>query len=277
MLKGTALYEILSITGYWYRTFSTKTHNQIITRYGFGPHSKHYFMVFSPLKIDTSKPVILYYHGGGWLFGKPEIFAKKAAIFNKLGYQIIIPCYRKLPWYNFSHIREDLNLALQKIQVLKNEGVLKFEKIILGGTSAGGNLVSLIYYQQEFLRRYGFSQDDFIGLFLTAPPMDLSQMKKSPVLSLYAGKSDGQKFKDASPINFLESSKPIKLLCIHGTKDGLVNFKASKSFLDNFEKQFPHLLTRINLENYGHIQSASWAHTDNSLREELIKFIQSCH
>ncbi len=276
MFKGTALYEIFSMTGYWYKTFSTKTQNQIITKYCFGSDPKQYFLLYAPLEIDPTKPLILYYHGGGWLFGKPEIFAKKAAIFNKLGYQVIIPSYRKLPRYNYTHMREDLNLSLKKLQQLKKDGSLVFDKIILGGTSAGGHLVSLIYYHKAILEKYGFKQEDFIGLFLTAPPLDLSQMKHSPVLSLLAGKRSKQKFHDASPINYLSESAPIKIFCIHGTKDGLVQFKASETFLNHFEKKFPTLLTRINLKNYGHIQSASWAHTDNYLRQELIKFIQSC-
>lgn len=277
MLKGTVLYEMISLLGYWYNTFSKKAQDQIIKKYCFGSHPQQYFLLMSPLKVDPSKPIILYYHGGGWLFGKPEIFVKKAAIFNKQGYQIIIPSYRKLPRHNYKHMREDLDLTLLKLKELMSQSELDFNKIILGGTSAGGNLVSLLYYQKKNLTKYGFSQSDFPGMFLTAPPLDLSKMKRTPILRLFAGKRSGKIFHDASPINWLTDSEAIKILCMHGTKDGLVNYQASESFLNEFEIKNPSLLKKIKLEDYGHIQSASWAHTDNFLREEIINFIKSCH
>jgi len=277
MLKGTALYEMYSLVGYWYKTLSKKTENQVITKYCFGSDSKQYFILYDPIEVDPSKPLIVYYHGGGWLFGNPELFAKKAAIFNKLGYQIIIPCYRKIPRYTYTDMREDLNLTLSKIQALNKEGILNFDKIILGGTSAGGTLASLIYYQKEYLAAYGFKQEDFSGLFLTAPPLDLTKMTSSPVLYFFAGRRSSKKFRDASPLNWLKDAKPIKTLCIHGTKDGLVNYEASESFFNDFENIHPTFLKKIKLAEYGHIESASWAHTNNFLRDEILNFIKSCH
>ncbi len=273
MIKGTVLYELFKLTGYWYKTLSTNPQNQKVKRHQCGPHRKQYLIHFAPKEKSEKKPIILYYHGGGWIFGKPEIFAKKATIFTEQGYDFIIPSYRKVPFYNADHIREDLDLTLAFLETYLKQDQFKNRKIILGGTSAGGSLVARIYFQKEQLYRYGFKDEDFIGMFLTAAPLDLSKMKKNVVMSSYAGKTNSERFTNASPIMSLSRKDPIEILSFHGTRDGLVQLDASQSFLDKYEGLHPGLVENIKLKDYGHIDSASWAHSNNAIRKKLLEWL----
>lgn len=273
MIKGTVLYELFKLNGYWYKTLSTKAFNHKISRLQYGKHAKQYLIHFEPTIRDESKPLIIYYHGGGWVFGKPEIFSKKASIFTNLGYDFIIPCYRKVPFYNSEDVRQDLDLTLKFLKSYIQKKNLANNKIILGGTSAGGNLVALMYLQKKKLAECGFQQSDFKGIFLTAPPLDLFQMKSSSILRIYAGKKGSDQYKESSPLSFLNGADPIKILSIHGKKDGLVKFEASQSFLNKYSEMHPGHLENVCLEDLGHIDAASWAHTDNFLRKLLIKWL----
>ncbi len=275
MLRGTIVYELLQLAGYWFKTLSTsKNTNLRSERIQFGPHAKQYLMLYSPLKIDPNKPLIIYYHGGGWIFGKPELFSKKAELFTQLGYQIIMPCYRKVPLYHADHILEDVTLMINHLRTLQKEGKInQLDRIILGGVSAGANLASLLYFRKDLHEQAVFSQQNFCGLFLYAPPFDLSGMKKTPVLYRYAGRRNSKRFYNASPINFIENSRPIPILCTHGNKDAFVQQAASQSLQKKYSDLYPNMLQYQTIDNATHLDAASWAHTDNAMRKELVAWL----
>ncbi len=276
MLKGTLVYEFYQLIEYWKKTKSRASINGVLSeKVSYGNHSSQYLVIYSPPMVDPQKPLIIYYHGGGWIFGKPDLFVKKAALFTSLGYQIVMPCYRKVPQYHAGHILEDIGLMLGKLKELAvAKKVSHLEKIILGGVSAGANLVALIYFQNELRNKAGFTQDQFCGMFLYAPPMDLSAMRRTPVLYRYAGSKGSERFKSASPILHMQDSQAIPILCIHGRKDALVQYAASQSFREQYEKLHPGYLEYVSIEDGTHIDAASWAHTDNDMRKGLVKFLK---
>lgn len=275
MLRGTIIYELFQLLGYWRKTHSSKeVAHQRSEQVSFGPHPSQYLVIYSPKKPDPSKPLIVYYHGGGWIFGKPDLFVKKAALFTQLGYQVIMPSYRKVPRFDSDHILEDASLMLTKLHLLHQEGKIRqLDRILLGGVSAGANLVSLIYFQQSLLKKAGFRQEQFCGMFLYAPPMDLSKMTQTPVLYRFAGKPKSAQFERTSPINFLANSRAIPILCVHGEKDGLVKHAASQTFKQLYESLHPQHLTYRSLKDCTHLEVVSWAHTDNDLRKDLVAWL----
>lgn len=276
MLKGTLIYEFYQIMAYWKKTRALTAADRVINeKISYGDHPSQYLVLYSPVMVDPHKPLIIYYHGGGWIFGKPDFFVKKAALFTNLGYQVVMPCYRKVPRYNADHILEDLSLMLDKLHVLATESKIQcIDKIILGGISAGANLAALIYFQSELLKKSKFTQENFSGMFLYAPPLDLSQMKSTPVLYRYAGRQNSNRFNSASPIQHLKGSLPIPILCVHGKLDALVQYNASYSFQTQFEKLHPGYMEYTTLADASHLDTAAWAHTDNAMRKQLVAWLQ---
>jgi len=276
MLKGTLVYELFQLMGYWRKTMSrTSVSTQTSEKIHFGKHASQYLVIYSPANPDPNKPLIIYYHGGGWMFGKPEVFIKKALLFTSLGYQVVMPCYRKVPRFHSDHILEDARLMLEKLLSLKAQGfVMNLDNIILGGVSAGANLAALIYFRKKLHEAAGYVQNQFKAMFLYAPPMDLSKMKKTPVLYRFAGATKSDQFRRASPINYIDDSLPIPILCTHGKLDALVQFEASQSFRHQYEALHPNFLKYYELENATHLDAASWAHTDNEMRKQLLSWLE---
>ena len=276
MFRGTVGFELAQLLSYWGKTLSIGQPDHFVSeKIKYGRHAKQYMVLYSPKKVDKSKPLLIYYHGGGWIFGKPELFIKKAALFTKLGYQVVMPSYRKLPRYTADEIIEDVIACTQKAQGLGAEGrIYNSKEILLGGVSAGANLVSLLYFNTNMLSRSGLEQSQIKGMFLYAPPLDLSRMKKTFVLSRYAGKPGSRRYRSANPMDYLSDSKPLPILCAHGNKDAFVEFEASKSFRSKYEELFPGQLQFTLIENGCHLDAASWAHSDNDLRRELITWLE---
>lgn len=86
-------------------------------------------------------PVVLYFHGGGWVIGKNEDYdATLKTLANKSGAIYISPEYRKGPENKFPAAHDDAFAAY--MWVTKNAA--KFggnpQKVAVAGESAGGNL-----------------------------------------------------------------------------------------------------------------------------------------
>lgn len=86
------------------------------------------------LRCEGCGPLILYLHGGAYVFGSPHTHrAMLAQIHKRTGCAVFIPDYRKAPEYPFPAAFEDA-LAVYRELADWPDGV------ILGGDSAGGGL-----------------------------------------------------------------------------------------------------------------------------------------
>jgi len=275
MIRGTVGFEVAQLLNYWSKTLSLELPDHLVSeKIAYGLHPKQYMMLYSPKKLDKTKPLLIYYHGGGWIFGKPELFAKKASLFTQLGYQVVMPSYRKLPWYTADEIIDDVISCTKNLYELRNQGKIhNLNEIVLGGVSAGANLVSLLYFNQSMLERSGLKHDQIKSMFLYAPPLDMNKMKKTFVLARYTGKQGTTRYKSTDPMHYIENSKPLPILCAHGNKDAFVKYEASESFRSKYEELFPGQLQFTLIENGCHLDAASWAHSDNDLRKELVAWL----
>ncbi len=247
----------------------------IIEKHRFGSHRRQYFLFFQPKNRKTDKKnVIVYYHGGGWRSGSPELLRSNAQLFINLGYCVFMPSYRRAPFNGYAEIRADISLSLKKsVEVMNNHG-LQDKKIILGGMSAGGNLVALILYDRNELEKLGFSQELFSGLMLFGAPLDLATMKDSVVLRDFAGRRDQPTFKQASPIQHLQEDENIPVFCVHGTHDGLVPYSSALSFSEKLNKINDETLTFITATKATHLETATWAFEDNPIRKTMIDWLK---
>lgn len=278
MVSLKLLKEVLKEVKYFPRHAYKVTTGRMMTgvyphqKYTFGPHKKQYLCWFEPNKI-TQDQIILFYHGGGWTFGTPELFSDRAKLFAELGYPVIMPSHRKLPFHGYKEIREDLILTLKKVyEILKSKGWLH-KKIIVGGMSSGGNLAALLLLDHQLLENTGFTDEHFAGAFLCGAPVNLDGMTDSFILAQYAGKRTTTSFKNASPIHHLptELSKPI--LIVHGTEDGLVNFKSTADFVKKLTPLNKAITDFYTIPNGSHLKAVSWAYEDNEVRKKITGWL----
>ena len=273
--KKTNLYEILRIPIFLVRSIFAERKNMITEKHKFGKHRRQYVLFFKPLNNHSPKKnVIVYYHGGGWRSGSPELLKSNAQFLINQGYFVFMPSYRRAPFNGYQEIREDLTNSLQKVIEIMEDNHLVDKKIILGGMSAGGNLAALKLYDRKELAKIGFAQERFGGIMFFGAPLDLSTMKDTFVLRDFAGKRTSKTFEKANPINHLQADEKIPVLCVHGTHDGLVPFSSALSFTEKLKSINENILTFIPLNNTSHLKTASWAYADNDIRKIIIDWLK---
>ena len=97
--------------------------------------------VYTPKGGTAPYPVIVYYHGGGWVIATNDTYAASAqALCEQVGAVVVSVEYRKAPEHKFPAAHDDAFTAYQA--VLKNAASMKGDpnKVAVVGESAGGNL-----------------------------------------------------------------------------------------------------------------------------------------
>lgn len=111
-----------------------------------GPQMQWQTLEQGPRRVETlqilpkgtrTKQVILYIHGGGFLFGSPKTHAAMVAVLVKrLGARAVMPRYRLAPEHPFPAAFDDVRTAWDGLIA---SGVDP-KDIVIGGDSAGGAL-----------------------------------------------------------------------------------------------------------------------------------------
>ncbi len=97
--------------------------------------------VYTPKGGAAPYPVIVYYHGGGWVIATNDTYAASAqALCEQVGAVVVSVEYRKGPEHKFPTAHDDSFAAYQ--YVLKNAASMEGDpnKVAVVGESAGGNL-----------------------------------------------------------------------------------------------------------------------------------------
>ncbi|MCC2548498.1 alpha/beta hydrolase [Hymenobacter sp. BT175] len=97
--------------------------------------------IYTPKGGAASYPVIVYYHGGGWVIATNDTYAASAqALCEQVGAVVVSVEYRKAPERKFPTAHDDSFAAYQ--YVLKNAATMKGDpnRVAVVGESAGGNL-----------------------------------------------------------------------------------------------------------------------------------------
>ncbi len=258
--KGNLIHEGLRIPGYNWKLQTTPINNIQIETHKYGKHRRQYFLFIEPTDQAAHRDkIVVYYHGGGWMFGSPRQFILNATFFTTRGYTVIMPCYRCLPRFRFPTIRKDLNLAWQEIGKVLESKNLGHKDFLVGGMSAGANLAALVKYDQEELQKISLAQDKIAGLMLFAGPLNLHEMDRTPLLYAYAGSSSSSNFHKASPIQFLEQQHShCPVLMVHGTKDGLVRYKNSTSFYEALQNDQNGDIVFHTIRDGTHLDAGKW-------------------
>jgi acetyl esterase len=103
-----------------------------------------------PIRVYTPEgspqfPVLVYFHGGGWVIGDLEVVHGPLTVLANLAHAVIVSVdYRLAPEHPFPAAVEDCDAAVR--WVAANASLLNVdpERIAVGGDSAGGNLAAVV-------------------------------------------------------------------------------------------------------------------------------------
>jgi acetyl esterase/lipase len=263
--KGTLLFEFGQLPYFLWRVSQVSLNGMSREKYCYGSNCRQYFLLFESEKTRAAnKPMIVYYHGGGWTFGSPEQFAANAKFFTDLGYPVIMPSYRRLPFYSGKAISQDRISTLKKITAILQEKNWSDKKIIMGGLSAGANVAALMALDKAALEDLNFDASRFAGLMLHGAPLDLSNMLMTPVVYAYAGKPGSKMFQQVNPICHLNQKPEMPILIIQGKKDGLVSFRNVDAFVKKCKELEVKVLDYHVIPNGTHLDTARWSYEENN-------------
>jgi acetyl esterase len=94
---------------------------------------------------SNNLPVLIYYHGGGWVIGSPETYVGETCYYaNEANCIVVVPDYRLAPENPFPAAPQDCYAVLEWVAAHAHEYGGNGGKIAIAGDSAGGNLAAVV-------------------------------------------------------------------------------------------------------------------------------------
>ena len=111
-----------------------------------GPGGAIRTLVITPDTQTTEpRPILIYYHGGGWVIGSPETHKAEACYYAAAADCIVlVPDYRLAPEHPFPAAPLDCYAVLEWAAVNAGQLGADGSRIAVGGDSAGGNLSAVV-------------------------------------------------------------------------------------------------------------------------------------
>lgn len=198
--------------------------------------------VYQPWPNKTATPVLLNFHGGGWVAGSREGDLLRLLPYMQMGFAVINVEYRLGKTALAPAAVEDTLCALQWVG--RNAEQYKFDlaKVVVTGGSAGGHLAlatGMIPSDSPFTNQCALN-GSWAGAYANAAPKvaavinwfgitDVADMLQGPNTRSYAvswfGSMDGRMdlARRLSPLNYARKDGPA-VLTIHGDADPLVPY-----------------------------------------------------
>ena len=206
--------------------------------------------IYSPLKnVYKKSPVILYVHGGSWVYGDkslPTALTPVLDTFREQGYTIISTSYELMRnKENFSKQVSDVKDTIRWINKNASQYNLDTDEIGVFGVSSGAHLSLMAAYtddsdfvDSEELKDYPCKVKYLIDF---AGPTDLGLIDTSnlnfDLSKIFMSISDKSKIiQEFNPINYVDSNIP-ETLIIHSKADTIVPFEGSEILSEKCNEQ----------------------------------------
>lgn len=244
--------------------------------------------IYGPKKtIKGGSPVILYVHGGSWVYGDkniPDLISPVLDSFREEGFTIISTSYELMRGEEiFEKQISDVKDTIRWIHKNKDEYGFNANEIGVIGTSSGAHLALMATYTEdnEFKGDEDlteFSTDvkyviDFFGptdlntLDLSAAGWDIEQIIKST-----EEKSNKEEvFNKYSPLNYIGENMP-KTLIIHSKADDVVPYDNSIMLYDKLES-YGNKVEMLTLETSKHDLSGVQGKEGLEVALKMLRFI----
>lgn len=198
----------------------------------FGSHGQK-LDIWAPAKpAEGSRPVLIWWYGGGWVKGDRDAYAFAARAFARAGYVVVVPDYRKVPQVRFPAFLEDGAEAV----AWTHANVARFggdpDRLAFAGHSAGAYTAIMLALDPRWLRTAGVDPtvvDAAVGL---SGPYDFYPFDKKRSIDAMAR---WPRPLETQPIRFARADAP-PLLLITSTADTQVRPKNAINLAARLER-----------------------------------------
>ena len=267
--RGTLLHEAIHLPWFWLRALVSSKYPTAAVKVPYGPHARQYYLLcLPPDGVVNRKSILIYFHGGSWRWGKPELFKAHAGFFNRLGFAVVLPAYRPCPKHDCRHIRDDVKAMLAQVHEQVKEKGLPCQRAITGGMSAGGHLAVLSALSTAW-QPAQLPAQWIKGSFALAAPLHLSAMPHSFAVEDFAGPRHEPLFEQASPYSYAKKRTGLPILVVHGTHDGMVPYHSTSGFVRRRRLLPATPLTFVKINKGTHLKVASWIFRRGKTRAAL--------
>jgi acetyl esterase/lipase len=259
----------------------------------YGPEKQQRMDVFRPIPISTTGlPILVYFHGGGWISADKKIYKGIAATFARNGFLTFNVNYGLAPSHKFSALMRDAVHAIDWIDRNAAQYGGDRSAIVLAGDSAGAQIASWYasaLHNRDLFRLIGV-QHSITGvplrgllLFYGVYDFDTVLDARFPFIKIYARSflgADPQTYAKnsmlASPIRQVSQDMPPVWLCA-GEKDGL--FTQSQAYADALKRRGVSCRTLFfsgeYRANHGFL-FFRWLRSSKTAVAEAVKFLREC-
>lgn len=240
--------------------------------------------VYRPKACSGKKlPVIVSFHGGGWVYGTKEVYQFYCMSLAQRGFAVVNYTYRLAPEYKFPAPFEDINLVFEWIYANAEEYGLDTDNLFAVGDSAGGHGIALyaaFCTNDEYASKFDFKKPE--GMKLRAVALNCGLY--DPIKRAEAGQEDTI-LQDYLPDH--GTPEEMLMICVpeHVTKDFPPAFvmTATDDFLKDeapvIMAKFDELHVPYEYKLYGTDEKPLWHvfHCDMRLKEAAICNDDECN
>jgi acetyl esterase/lipase len=230
---------------------------------------KHRLDLYVP-RGEKDRPVVLFLHGGAWVFGDKDFFGVYEALgkmFARHGVVAAVASYRLSPRVQHpEHVKDAARAFVWVHDNIARHGG-RADRIFLCGHSAGGHLVSLLATDESYLKAEGRSLKDIQGV------LPISGVYEIPDgLFQNAFGKDAEVHRQASPLTHVHAGCP-SFLVLYADKDYPFCDAASEKFARALKAKKVAARTQV-IKERNHFDIIGKAtHDDDPCAQALLDFI----
>jgi acetyl esterase/lipase len=197
------------------------------TDVAYGPDRQHRLDLYVPRRANaTARPIVVFWHGGRWIFGDKADYRFVGAALAQLGYLVVLPNYRHYPQVKMPGFMQDAAHAALWASAHAEEFGADRQRLYLAGHSAGAHLAALLTLDARYFAAAGQPAPPIAGVIGLSGPYDFLPLLEADVQDMFGPPHD---YAQSQPINFVRAGAPPMLL-VHGLDDVKVRPKNSQNF-----------------------------------------------
>ena len=198
----------------------------------FGAHGQRLDVWRPGLVSRTLRPVVVFWHGGGWVGGTRQAYAFAARAYASQGFVVVVPDYRKVPDVRFPAFLQDGAEAVKWVRDHIADYGGDPDRVALAGHSAGAYTVAMLALDPRWLEAVGVDPHIVKAAVGLSGPYDFYPFDTKRSIDAFAGTAEPAL---TQPVTFVREDAPPMLL-VTSDKDTTVRPRNAERLADGLRR-----------------------------------------